>query len=126
MDTSVFYGLDVQLLGCGRTNNVEYTWRVQTTEARVLHHSECGHRASQIEGVLLYVSVNYICSSRTPYAQLTNGDNGGPLLYNGAIVGINLGVSPPYHGTFHPNKVNIHLYLYLYRIFINHIIENDG
>ncbi|XP_011495548.1 PREDICTED: thrombin-like enzyme ancrod [Ceratosolen solmsi marchali] len=122
---NVFYGLNFQLVGCGRTNDDEHPLTVQTANARVLNLNECNHIVSYVARSHLYIPENYICTRNSPYIQTSRGDSGAPVIFSDAIIGINLGVSPPFGNNFHPEKVNIHIYAYLYRDFLNNVIADE-
>jgi hypothetical protein len=47
------------------------------------------------------------------------GDSGGPIFYFGALIGLNVGVYPNVEDISNEDKLNAHLDINLYRVFID-------
>jgi hypothetical protein len=67
---SLIFGLDVQMVGCGRTIIDETPPNLKTTNVKLISRSDCAYKMSQIFEYPYNIPHGFVCSSNDPYAIL--------------------------------------------------------
>ncbi|XP_011495624.1 PREDICTED: uncharacterized protein LOC105360427 [Ceratosolen solmsi marchali] len=111
-------GFRAELCGCSVRNANANPIMMQKAEVRILKRETCAHIVSELEGVELVFPDNYICTNANPVVHLENKDKGGPVLFFDSLIAINVGTFPCMEGAYNVNKVNGHITVDHYRVFI--------
>ncbi|XP_011501555.1 PREDICTED: trypsin-like [Ceratosolen solmsi marchali] len=117
-----FYGLDVSIAGWGIRLNGIVPSILETVTLNILNNNECKDRIMKLHRREINIGVNIFCTSAEPYALMSHGDSGDPIMYNNEIIGVSSGCFNEL--SFHPDKVNVHVHVAYYRKFILDIIKN--
>ncbi|XP_011506040.1 PREDICTED: chymotrypsin-2-like [Ceratosolen solmsi marchali] len=116
---SLLYGLQALMVGFGSTHENANPTILHKGAVNIISKEECQGKIARLAGDIMTVHLRYLCSFSEPYTQIANGDSGGPLFYEGVIVGINKGLVPKFRNLFHRHKVNVHTGVDYYREFID-------
>ncbi|XP_011495566.1 PREDICTED: uncharacterized protein LOC105360372 [Ceratosolen solmsi marchali] len=106
------------MAGWGISNDNNTPAIMETVELKVLSIAECEDKIERLHGSRVPVNYRQICSSADPYALMSSGDSGGPLLSMGMVIGVNTATVPVTVKVPHPDKVNVHAGIEYYRAFI--------
>ncbi|XP_011500640.1 PREDICTED: chymotrypsin BII-like [Ceratosolen solmsi marchali] len=117
-------GANVISVGWGQLSNGSYPKILQIIDLKILPTDICENKISALHGERLYVDKNILCTNNDPFALLMHGDSGGPLIYNNAVIGINLGTCPLPQDLFNPDKVNLHTNILYYRQYLTDVVNN--
>ncbi|XP_011494840.1 PREDICTED: trypsin iota-like isoform X2 [Ceratosolen solmsi marchali] len=113
-----FYNIVVQTVGWGSENDSVANNRLQAVSLRVITKENCESRIGRLLNQEIYIEEQQtVCTIANPYALLSWGDSGGPLLNANSIIAINRGICPEV-ALGDPNVVNYHIGIAYYRPFI--------
>ncbi|XP_011501554.1 PREDICTED: chymotrypsin-2-like [Ceratosolen solmsi marchali] len=97
---------------------------MEAMDLRILIDSNCELRLSELDRLNTVIQRRIICSVAQPYAFLTYGDAGSPLLYNGELMGVGYQPFFQYAKEFNPGVTNLHFEINYYRHYIEDVISN--
>ncbi|XP_011494529.1 PREDICTED: uncharacterized protein LOC105359601 [Ceratosolen solmsi marchali] len=107
------------MVGCGRSriNNVSPSLKVGIV--KLMSRQECSSHLSDLLRRRYSISIGLMCSRNNPYVVMEPGDSGGPLFFQGSLIGLNVGLYPRPNEANTENKVNAHIATNKYSVFID-------
>ncbi|XP_011501471.1 PREDICTED: trypsin-like [Ceratosolen solmsi marchali] len=119
---SEYVGKVAELAGWGISNDNEMPTTMETVKVEVLSNAECETRSERLGAPKCRFPARYLFTAANPYAQLSSGDSGGPLLLNKQLIGVNHGTCLIPEQIFHSEKINLHFGVMYYQHFITNIL----
>ncbi|XP_011498195.1 PREDICTED: chymotrypsin-2-like [Ceratosolen solmsi marchali] len=114
-------GEDIVLVGWGESNDEDIPDILQSGTLKIITNEECSNLASELQGWRIRIPTRYICTRADPLIRLLGGDCGGPILYQGSIIGVSKGVFPT-DQELCDDAVNFHVGIHYYIGFITHLL----
>ncbi|KAJ8682681.1 hypothetical protein QAD02_018473 [Eretmocerus hayati] len=128
IDNTAIQGEKVIIVGWGSPEDTMISKNIEIGLVKVLTVKECTKEIKRASGIKISIDDTHLCTASSPYLLTVPGDSGGPILYYGMILGVNVGICPiPVSETTCIPKtfqVNIHMSVYHHREFIVDVMEN--
>ncbi|XP_011495564.1 PREDICTED: thrombin-like enzyme 2 [Ceratosolen solmsi marchali] len=119
------YGQYVDIAAWSIDSEDLFPVKLMTVTLNVLSLNECMDRIEVLHGERVSIEERHLCSFANPYAVMSFGNSGAPIIHLGKVVGIHKATIPFVNEPYNPHKLNIHASIDFYRDFIVTVIAPD-